>query len=117
MELSKQKQTEAKKLNVTVQYLVFADLCAVGYSEADAYIIAYPENAALSVRQNDSIRKNIVESAKFKKLLEDRLSRVKDGIATPVLLDDVEFKKVWIPIGFEPQRKSIILPTPDAFIF
>ena len=33
MELSKQKQTEAKKLNVTVQYLVMADLMSIGYSE------------------------------------------------------------------------------------
>ncbi|MBO7609643.1 MAG: hypothetical protein J6S96_05535 [Muribaculaceae bacterium] len=37
MELSNQKKTEAKKLNVTTQYLVMADLCAIGYSEADAY--------------------------------------------------------------------------------
>jgi len=33
MELSKQKQIEAKKMNVTMQYLVMADLMAVGYSE------------------------------------------------------------------------------------
>ena len=40
MDLSKQKQTEAKKLNVTMQYLIMSDLMAVGYSENDAYIIA-----------------------------------------------------------------------------
>lgn len=90
MELSKQKQTEAKKLNVTVQYLVFADLCSVGYSEQDAYAIAFPENEALASQQNDSIRKNITESAKFKKLLDSRKQRVKDGVATPVELEDVE---------------------------
>lgn len=90
MDLSRQKQTEAKKLNVPVQYLVFADLCAIGYSEGDAYTIAYPENAALAVKQNDSIRKNIVESAKFKKLLENRISRVKEGIAAPVMMDEIE---------------------------
>ena len=81
MELSKQKQTEAKKLNVTVQYLVMADLMAVGYSENDAYSIAYQENEGLSVQQNNSIRGTIIESVKFKKLLENRRSRVKDGVA------------------------------------
>ena len=90
MELSKQKQTEAKKLNVTVQYLVFADLLSIGYSEEDAYSIAFQDNAALSVQQNKGIRTNIVESTKFKKLLEARRSRVKDGIATPISLDEVE---------------------------
>ena len=90
MELSKQKQTEAKKLNVTVQYLVMADLMAVGYSENDAYTIAYPENAALSVQQNNSIRSNILDSAKFKKLFDSRRSRVKDGVAAPVQLEEVE---------------------------
>lgn len=90
MELSKQKQTEAKKLNVTVQYLVMADLIAVGYSEQDAYAIAFPENEALASQQNDSIRKSIVESAKFKKLLDKRKQRVKDGSAVVVVLDEVK---------------------------
>lgn len=90
MDLSKQKLTEAKKLNVTVQYLVMADLMAVGYSENDAYTIAFPENIALSAQQNNSIRINIVESVKFKKLLDNRRSRVKEGIATPVTLDEIE---------------------------
>ncbi len=90
MELSSTKVKEAKKLNVTVQYLVFADLLSVGYSESDAYIIAFPENIALSAQQNNSIRNNIVESVKFKKLLDSRRSRVKEGIATPVALDEIE---------------------------
>ena len=90
MDLSKQKQTEAKKLNVTAQYLIMADLMAVGYSENDAYTIAYSENDALSVQQNNSIRKNILDSVKFKKLLENRRSRLKEGTATPILLEEVE---------------------------
>lgn len=90
MELSKQKQTEAKKLNVTTSYLVMADLMAIGYTEEDAYTIAFPDNLSLSVQQNTGIRKSVVESAKFKKLLETRRSRVKDGIATPIDLDEVE---------------------------
>lgn len=90
MELSKIKTNEAKKLNVSIQYLVFADLLAVGYPENDAYTIAYPENDALSVQQNNSIRKNILDSVKFKKLLENRRSRLKEGTATPILLEEVE---------------------------
>ena len=90
MELSKQKQTEAKKLNVTTSYLVMADLMAIGYTEEDAYTIAFPDNLSLSVQQNTGIRKNVVETSKFKKLLEARRSRVKDGIATPIDLDEVE---------------------------
>lgn len=102
MELSKQKQTEAKKLNVTVQYLAMADLMSIGYSEQDAYTIAFPENEALASQQNDSIRKNIVESAKFKKLLDNRKQRVKDGSAAPVSLDEVEL------VGTEEVLKEIL---------
>ena len=102
MELSSTKTKEAKKLNVTVEYLVFADLLSVGYSETDAYLIAYPENIALSEQQNNSIRKNIIESAKFKKLLESRRSRVKEGIATPVSLDEVEL------VGTEEVLKEVL---------
>lgn len=102
MELSKQKITEAKKLNVTVQYLVMADLMSIGYSESDAYTIAFPENQALAAKQNNSIRTNIVESVKFKKLLENRQSRVKEGIAAPISLDDVEL------VGTEEVLKEIL---------
>ena len=85
MELSLSKTKEAKKLNVTVQYLIFADLCALNYSEEDAYAIAYPENESLSQQQNKSIRDNIVQSAKFKKLFEDRRQRIKQGAAAAVV--------------------------------
>lgn len=102
MDLSSPKILEAKKLNVTVQYMVLADLMSVGYSENDAYVVAYPENIGLSAQQNNSIRKNIVESTKFKKLLEKRRTRVKDGIATPVTLDEVEL------VGTEEVLKEIL---------
>ena len=102
MELSKQKQTEAKKLNVTLQYLVMADLMAIGYIEEDAYAIAFQENEALAIQQNNSIRQNIIESAKFKKLLDNRKQRVKDGSATPVSLDEVEL------VGTEEVLKEIL---------
>lgn len=102
MELSKTKQNEAKKLNVTTQYMVMADLMAIGYSEEDAYTIAYPENEAMSVQQNTGVRTNIIESAKFKKLLEARRTRVKEGIATPIQLEEVEL------VGTEEVLKEIL---------
>ena len=102
MELSLSKTKEAKKLNVTVQYLVFADLCALNYSEEDAYAIAYPENESLSQQQNKSIRDNIVQSAKFKKLFEERRQRIKQGAAAAVSLDEVEL------VGTEEVLKEIL---------
>ena len=75
MELSKAKQDEAKKLGVSVQYLLLADLIALKYSEQDAYAIAFPENAALSVQQNKAVREKITTSTKFKQLLEQRLEK------------------------------------------
>lgn len=102
MELSSPKILEAKKLGVTVQYLVYADLMAIGYSENDAYVIAFPENVALSEYQNNSIKKNILSSAKFKKILEIRRSRVKDGTATPYTLEEMEL------VGTEEVLKEIL---------
>lgn len=82
MELSPSKQAEAKRHKVPVSYIVMADLLSIGYSELDAYTIAYPENLALSNAQNRGIRENIVSSSKFKALLEHRngnLQSIDDG--------------------------------------
>lgn len=100
--LSKQKENEAKKLGVTIQYLIMADLMAVGYSEEDAFVIAYPENMGRAEHLNSSVRKTVVESAKFNKLLEDRRSRIKDGVASPARLDEVEL------VGTEEVMKEIL---------
>ena len=100
--LSKQKENEAKKIGVTIQYLVMADLMAVGYSEEDAFVIAYPENMGRAEHLNSSVRKTVVESAKFNKLLEDRRSRIKDGVAAPARLDEVEL------VGTEEVMKEIL---------
>ena len=72
MELSLALQKKAAKYKVSVQHLVFADLLSIGYSEADAYTIAFPENAILSVQRNIAMRESILKSPRFKKLLEDK---------------------------------------------
>lgn len=102
MELSQSKEKEAKKLGVTVQFLLMADLQAIGYSEEDAYSIAYPENESLSVQRNTNIRKSITESIKFKKLLGARIAHLKNGIGAVATLDDVEL------IGTDAVLKEIL---------
>lgn len=90
MELSQQKQKEAKKLGVPVSYMLMADLIAIGYNDHDAYTIAYPENAALSAQQNKGIRDNILSSAKFKKVYDERSTLIKSGVTMPAMADEVE---------------------------
>lgn len=102
MELSQQKQKEAKKLGTTVQNMLMADLMAIGYNETDAYTIAYPENIALSAVQNKSIRENITSSPKFKKLYDERCNNVGSGVAVPLTLDEMEL------VGTEEVLKEIL---------
>lgn len=72
MELSSQKKTEAKKYGVSVQELVLADLLSIGYGEVDAYIIAYPEDAGLSIQHQTANRKKIMAKMSFRELCEKR---------------------------------------------
>ena len=62
----------AKQFGVPENQLVFADLLSIGYSESDAYTIAYPENTILSATQNKTIRESILKTPKFKAVLEAR---------------------------------------------
>ena len=72
MELSTTKKNEAKKQGVTVQELIFADLTSIGYSEVDAYTIAYPEDAALSSQMQQVNRRKIATRVRFTELCEQR---------------------------------------------
>lgn len=80
----------AKKMNATPQYVLLADLMSIGYSEIDAYTIAYPENEALSVQQNKGIRENILSSAKFKKVFDERCQHIRSGVAIPENMDELQ---------------------------
>lgn len=87
---------QAKKLGCTEQQIVLADLISIGYSESDAYAIAYPENAALSAHQNRNIREKILSSQKFKSVLEER-SEMNGGdcaVATDELLDKTQIAQL-----------------------
>ena len=102
MELSLPMKKAAKKLGCPEQYIILADLISIGYSDNDAYTIAYPENASLSAQQNMSIREKIIKSEKFKKVFEDRHANIKSGVAVQIPLDDMEL------VGTEEVLKEIL---------
>lgn len=69
MDVTNHLKKRAKLYNVAWQYLVMADLMAIGYGEADSYAIAFSENTALALQKNISIRETILHSDKFQGLL------------------------------------------------
>ena len=89
MEHSIEFRRELKKLNVEASMLAFADLMAVGYKDVDAFKLCYPEYMQYPEKQQTTIKEKIINSAKFRKLLDARKSRVKEN-AIPVDLEDVE---------------------------
>ena len=103
MELSTTFTKTAKKLGVSEQFVIMADLMAIGYSENDAYTIAYPENATYSIQQNNSIRANVLKTAKFKKLLADTKQRLRDKMGDPSTIEDINL------IGSDEVAKEILL--------
>lgn len=76
MEISTHLKKRAKDYGVPWPQLVMADLMAIGYSEADAYGIAFYENSTLNVQRNLTVRKNTVRSQKFQELLLARKKAV-----------------------------------------
>ena len=72
MEVTAHLKKRAKGYNVSWQYLVMADLMALGYGEPDSYAIAFSENTALSVQRNMDLRTSIVKTNKFQELLVTR---------------------------------------------
>lgn len=82
MELSARIKKEAEQYGVPPQTLVLADLMSIGYTENEAYNIAYPENRSFSKAQNVSIRDNITGTLRFKDMLAERKSRLTPNITT-----------------------------------
>lgn len=72
MELSSVKKQEAKKLGTTIGELIMADLLSIGYGEADAYVIAFPEDAILSLAVQQANRKKLMSRVSFMELCEKR---------------------------------------------
>lgn len=72
MDLSSNKKAEAKKLGCSVNELILADLLSIGYTELDAYIIAFPEDEMLSVQMKQTNKKKITSKISFQELCEQR---------------------------------------------
>lgn len=90
MELSLSKTNEAKKLKVSTSELVMADLLTLGYSEEDAYTIAYPEDAALNIQLQKSNRNDIVGKTRFRQLCDTRRNKNASYLSAPSNVHDVE---------------------------
>lgn len=88
--LSAIKEKEAKRLGINNRELIMADLMCIGYTEKDAYAIAFQgptmaQNSDLITKQ----RNEKVKSPKFKRALEARKEVHKaNGIAVDADLDD-----------------------------
>lgn len=72
MTLSPLKTKEAKSLKVSVQEMVLADLLSIGYSEEDAYTIAYPDDSMLNSQAKKSAMSEVINRDKFKQLCDTR---------------------------------------------
>lgn len=84
MEFSARLKKEAEKNGVPPQTIIMADLMSIGYTEVEAYSIAYSENARLTRQQNISIRENITQSVGFSELVKSRSRASKaKGAAEP----------------------------------
>lgn len=72
MELSSQKKQEAKKHGCTPSELVMADLISIGYSDVDAYAVAYTEDSSLSINMQMANRSKLTSKTAFIELIEKR---------------------------------------------
>lgn len=87
MQLSIPKTREAKKLGVSQNQLVMADLCVIGYTESDAFDIAFQEYSTMNADAYRSMKAREISSAKFKRLFQTRLDAHKGSQA---ITDDSE---------------------------
>ena len=102
LDLSPSFKKQAKKLGCTEQQIVVADLLSIGYSESDAFAIAYPENAALSANQKKSVQDSVLNSAKFKKIYDERRENIKSGVSVTTPVEEIEL------VGSEVVLKEIL---------
>lgn len=72
MEVSAQLKKKAKSYNVSWQFLVMADLMALGYGEQDAYAIAFSENAVWTVQHKQAHRASVTNNENFQNTLITR---------------------------------------------
>lgn len=89
MEISVPKRTEAKKLgHERVEDLVYADLRVLGYSENDAFAVAYNSiYGSLAGNAYASARNSVANDKKIKRLIAKRMEQHKE-VASIVTEDE-----------------------------
>lgn len=90
MEISLQKTQEAKKLKCTTHEMIMADLLSIGYSNEDAYAIAFPGDSVLN---KDIIKGNIndlINKVKFKQLCDIRREKNAGFLSVSNEAEDLE---------------------------
>ena len=90
MEFSEKFKKEAKKFGLAPQQILMADLISIGYTDAEAFNIAYADRDMLSVEANMSYRDGILNDKKFKAMLEQRIQRVRSGVTIPEKLSEIQ---------------------------
>lgn len=75
MDVSKNLEDKAKKYGASVRDLIMADLVGIGYTENDAYAIAYNGVMPMQVYQVREAREKILKKAGYKRALSARLEQ------------------------------------------
>lgn len=74
IESSPRLRKEASRIGCEPSHVVLADLLSIGYTDAEAYNIVYPENAIWDAKRKIANRENILASETFKRAYEDRVN-------------------------------------------
>lgn len=82
MEISTILRKKARAAGVPWQSYVMADLIALGYSNTDAYAIAYSENSVLNVQRNNAIMESIQKTDDFTALVNERKKAISGSIGS-----------------------------------
>lgn len=76
MQFSERFKKEARKYNMPPQAVLMADLMVLGYTDSEAYNVAYADRTIYSVDANIRHRESIVEDQKFQNMMQMRAERV-----------------------------------------
>ena len=82
-EYSKRLRAEAASLGIPTQSLVMAYLMACGFTDNEAYEIAYSCNASFSKSKNVTIRQNIIEGTGFPEMVIRIKQKLAGGALSP----------------------------------
>lgn len=108
MELTERQMKQARKMKVPPEMIVFADLLFLGYSEVEAYQIAYTEDESLSLSMQKRKRIAVIGSTKFQELCGQRREQAERHLSVP---GETELIKL---IGSEDVAKEILLSAKAA---